>query len=41
MIHMISGDPDLEAVIAEMITRGGEPGADDYAWADRILGLTI
>lgn len=37
---VLPGDPDLEAVITEMITIGGMPTPEDYAWADRALGLT-
>lgn len=32
-------DEDLAALLAEMIAEHGEPSADDYAWADRALGL--
>lgn len=34
------GDPDLEAVVSEMITKGGMPTTEDYSWADKALGLT-
>lgn len=32
-------DPELAAVITEMVARGGWPTAKNFAWADRALGL--
>jgi Arc/MetJ-type ribon-helix-helix transcriptional regulator len=32
-------EDDLADLIAEMRAEHGEPTADDYAWADRVLGL--
>ena len=33
------GDEELLAMIEEMRAAHGEPSADDYAWADRALGI--
>lgn len=32
-------EDDLTALLAEMRAEHGSPSADDYAWADRVLGL--
>lgn len=33
-------DPDLQAVIGKMTAAGGEPGPDDFSWADAALGAS-
>ena len=30
----------LTALVAELISQHGEPSAEDYAWADEVLGLS-
>lgn len=32
-------EDELAALVAEMKSESGEPTAEDYAWADRALGL--
>jgi antitoxin ParD1/3/4 len=32
-------EDDLSALVAEMRAEHGAPSAQDYAWADRVLGI--
>lgn len=32
-------EDDLAALLAEMRAEHGSPSADDYSWADRVLGI--
>lgn len=33
-------DNSLAELVAEMIAEHGEPSAEDYAWADRVLAMS-